>query len=462
MNDLNIPAAYLERMERLLGRDYPSFAACYRSPPRSGLRVNTLKIAVDAFQSLSPYHGSPLAWCDAGFEIGSEEQAGKHPYHAAGLYYLQEPSAMAVAEVLAPRPGERVLDIAAAPGGKATHLAAMLQGQGLLVANEVHARRVWDLAENLERSGVGNAVITQETPARLAAHFGPIFDGVLVDAPCSGEGMFRKSAPARADWSVELVSSCARRQRAILDDSSRLVRPGGRLVYSTCTFAPEENEQVIAGFLEANPDFELNACQPKPGFSFGRAEWLPDGFSKETSASIGRSLRIWPHQAPGEGHFIARLVRRAGYAPRTPPAPPVSISPADRALFQQFCDQALARRIDGRLARFGSYLYRLPEGLPGLAGLNVIHPGLWLGTFKKNRFEPAHALALNLESAQAQRKLDMQSDDHRVGAYLHGESIAGEIAAGWALVTVAGFALGWVKQGGERAKNYYPRGLRTY
>ena len=460
MENLKIPATYLERLERLLGEEYPAFEACYQSPPHSGLRVNTLKIAADAFQALCPFRLSQLAWCAAGFEIDAEEQAGKHPYHSAGLYYLQEPTAMAAAELLAPQPGERVLDLAAAPGGKATHLAALLQGQGLLVANEVHPRRAWDLAENLERCGVSNAVVIQETPARLADCFGPVFDCVLVDAPCSGEGMFRKSASARAEWSLELVSSCARRQKAILGVASRLVRPGGRLLYSTCTFAPEENEQVIAGFLEGNPEFEISPCQSKSGFSSGRGEWLPDGCSEKTIAAMHHSLRLWPHQAPGEGHFFTLLTKQTGETGRIPPSPAVGLSPTDQAQFQGFCEQALTQRIDGRMARFGDYLYRLPEGSLNLAGLRVIHPGLWLGTYKKNRFEPAHALAMSLKSDQVQRRLDLKSGDPRLQAYLHGESIACEIAPGWALVTIDGYALGWVKVAQGIAKNFYPRGLR--
>ena len=259
---LPLPPAFLARMQRLLGDEYPAFLASYDQPPTSGLRANTLKLSAAAFQAISPYPLAPLPWCPSGFLIESQPAStplppGKHPYHAAGLYYLQDPSAMAAAEVLAPRPGEKVLDLSAAPGGKSTHLAALMGNQGLLVANEIHAQRAWDLAENLERCGVRIAAITNETPARLAEHFGAFFDRVLVDAPCSGEGMFRKSEAARREWQPEMPAACAARQSAILEEAARLLRPGGHLAYTTCTFAPEEDEAVIGHFLASHPDFTL-------------------------------------------------------------------------------------------------------------------------------------------------------------------------------------------------------------
>ena len=230
-----IPSAFLERMARLLRDEYPAFLASYDKLPSVGLRVNTLKIAPEVFRQIAPFKLAPLPWCAAGFTIaGEDKEPGKHPYHAAGLYYLQDPSAMAVAELLDPQPGERVLDLASAPGGKATHIAAKMQGQGLLVANEIHSKRAWELAGNLERWGAANVAITNETPERLAERFEDFFDRVLVDAPCSGEGMLRKSEAARVEWAPELVRGCALRQTAILDHAARLVRPGGRLAYSTC------------------------------------------------------------------------------------------------------------------------------------------------------------------------------------------------------------------------------------
>jgi 16S rRNA C967 or C1407 C5-methylase (RsmB/RsmF family) len=244
-----LPPTFLLRMQKLLGSEYAAFLASYQQTPVTGLRLNTLKLSKAAWETLTPYPLSPVPWCPAGSVIAPTISGpypippGKHPYHAAGLYYLQDPSAMGAAELLAPQPGERVLDLAAAPGGKTTHLAALMADEGILVANEIHPQRTWDLAENLERCGVRHAAILNEPPARLAEHFGPFFDRVLLDAPCSGEGMFRKNPIARQEWKPGLVASCALRQAEILAHAASLVRPGGWLAYTTCTFAPEENEE---------------------------------------------------------------------------------------------------------------------------------------------------------------------------------------------------------------------------
>ena len=272
-----------------MGDEYNAFLASLHLPPASGLRVNTLKIASPEFLDLSPYEIAPIPWSSSGFTIESSEgidttPPGKHPYHSAGLYYLQEPSAMAVAEVLAPQPGEKVLDLAAAPGGKATHLAALMKNTGLLVANEIHPKRVWDLVENLERCGVTNTIVTNEIPQKLADHFEGYFDRVLLDAPCSGEGMFRKSELARMEWKPELVQSCSIRQSSILEQAARMVKPGGHLAYTTCTFSAEENEGVISKFIAQHPEFELEIIQPAIGFQPAKPDWVglpsrPYGFS---------------------------------------------------------------------------------------------------------------------------------------------------------------------------------------
>ena len=365
---------------------------------------------------------------------------------------------MAVAEILAPKPGDRVLDLAAAPGGKTTHLAALMQNQGLLVANEMHPRRVWDLAENLERCGVTNAAITNETPARLANQFGAFFDRVLLDAPCSGEGMFRKSQAARDEWSAGLPHTCAIRQSAILEDAARTVRPGGCLVYSTCTFSPEENELVIAQFLDRHDEFHLMPAPNYTGFSQGRPEWA--GY---THHPLQNTVRLWPHHLNGEGHFIALLQKSVNATGDTILAgtSESGIKGEDNTLFQEFWRTTLSAPLpEGRIAHAGSYLYLLPEGLPDMRGLKVIHPGWWLGTCKKGRFEPAHALAMGLHTEHCQRTLDMQRDSPRVRAYLHGESLQAGGEPGWLIATVEGYPLGWGKRVNDIVKNSYPRGLR--
>ena len=459
-----LPSLFLVRMQALLGEEFPAFQQSYSEISHAGLRVNSLKLSARQYRKLSPISLTPVPWCPGGYLLPPDAQPGKHPYHAAGLYYLQEPSAMAVAEILAPLPGERVLDLSASPGGKSTHLAALMQNQGLLVANEIHPKRVWDLAENLERCGVRNAAVANETPERLAAHFGLFFDRVLLDAPCSGEGMFRKSESSRSHWTPGHVHSCSLRQQGILHAAAHMVRPGGTLVYSTCTFDPEENEAVIGHFLQEHPDFILNPPPMHPGFSHGMPAWAP----QYQQFSLEQTVRIWPHQSVGEGHFIARL-QRLGHPDPTATYPVSSPSQAGQSTllpqlyhhFQDFLSENLTG-IDftAGLALFGSYLYQLPSGLPSLADLKIIHPGWWLGVFKKDRFEPSHALALGLAVSQAQHSLTLSADHPALSAYLRGESFPSSGEDGWILIAVDGFPIGWGKRVQGMLKNAYPHGLR--
>ncbi len=300
---MNLPQEFLARMEALLGDDYPAFLQSYEEPRRYGLRVNTLKISVDEFQRMAPFHLTPIPWIDNGFFYEKEDAVSRHPFYYAGLYYLQEPSAMTPAQLLPISPGERVLDLCAAPGGKATALAAKLQGQGLLVANDISASRAKALLKNLELFGVTNALVTNTTPNVLAAHFPEAFDKILVDAPCSGEGMFRKDAASAAAWSLKKVADCARTQKEIVSHAVSMLRPGGMMLYSTCTFSPEEDEQVIAYLLENHPEMELVEIPMSEGFAHGWADCAPD---------LSRCVRIFPHKMAGEGHFMALLRKHGG------------------------------------------------------------------------------------------------------------------------------------------------------
>jgi 16S rRNA C967 or C1407 C5-methylase (RsmB/RsmF family)/NOL1/NOP2/fmu family ribosome biogenesis protein len=478
-----LPSAYLRRMEGLLGDEYPAFLDIYTQPPSAGLRVNTLKISSQVFLQSSPFRLETLPWEPDGFRLLPEEttpqsvhaQPGKHSLHAAGLYYLQDPSAMAVVELLDPQPGEKVLDLSAAPGGKSTQIACRMQNQGLLVANELHPKRVWDLAENLERWGARHTAVLNEEPARLADHFGAFFDRVLVDAPCSGEGMFRKSQSARSAWSEHLVQSCAVRQLNILNQAARLVCPGGLLVYSTCTFAPEEDELLIARFLDsharyASPAFEVIETQPRRGFSPGRPEWIEHPAYAALAAQLRQAVRLWPHLGAPEGHFAA-LLRRTDEAPPSSLKPyRTHLPPAALQCWQAFCQENLAdpspTSLQPHLTLDGSYLYAVTSLLPSLGKLRGIHPGWWLGQVKGERFEPSHALAMGIQAEHAQRQVPLNPDSSACSAFLHGESlpVAGE--AGWVLVTVlvegekSAFPLGWGKRSGGIVKNKLPRGLR--
>jgi NOL1/NOP2/sun family putative RNA methylase len=459
-------------MADLLGNEFNEFISCYSHPPHVGLRVNSIKIAIDDFANLTPFSLLSLPWCQSGFIVQepTSESAifppGKHPYHSAGLYYLQEPSTMAAAEALAPQPGEYVLDLAAAPGGKTTHIASLMQNTGLLVANEIHPKRVWDLAENLERCGVTNAIVTNESPQKLADHFGEYFDRVMLDAPCSGEGMFRKAAIARKEWRLELPSSCATRQAAILEQASKLVKPGGFLAYTTCTFSTEENEGVIASFLERHREFQLNTEIKLPGLSPARPDWI--GLPK--TSELSQAMRIWPHKSPGEGHFIAILRKIKSMEMEKPfvklkkiheTQNSLSSNHAIKRMFDEFVHKYLDYEFqNSQIFMSGSYVYQQLERAPELSRIKVIHPGWWLGQVQKERFTPSHALAMGICASQARQTILLDLRDDRLMAYIAGESINYAGDDGWVLVTITGYPIGWGKRVQNNVKNFYPHGLR--
>jgi NOL1/NOP2/fmu family ribosome biogenesis protein/23S rRNA U2552 (ribose-2'-O)-methylase RlmE/FtsJ len=364
---------------------------------------------------------------------------------------------MVVTEVLRPQPGERVLDLAASPGGKTTHIAACMQDRGLLIANEIRTKRIPALVTNMERWGVRNTIITNETPERLADRLPGFFDRVLVDAPCSGEGMFRKEPAASREWKEVALSGYSDRQRLILRFAARLVRPGGVLVYATCTFNTEENERLIGSFLEEHADFEADTLPSLSGVSSPISDGLSKSFQPERCC-----LRIWPHISHGEGHFAARLRRMDGvsnFARITPKRPAPSRQACED--FQEFMRSTLDLEIHVLdLALFGSYLYHMSSETPDLSGLRVPRPGWWLGKARKGRFEPSHALAMTLPAEKAGVRLDLPNRDARLQTYLRGELVNVDLPDGWVLVTVDGFPLGWGKAVQGVMKNHYPAGLR--
>jgi len=428
-----LPEAFLTRMKAQLGAEYDAFLRSLERPGAVALRFNPLK--GEEVPQL-PFVGNPVPWEPQGFYYDPESRPGLHVYHEAGVYYLQEASAMAPVALLDPQPGERICDLCAAPGGKTTQIAGRMEGMGFLLCNEWSPKRAKILSRNIERMAVSNALVTNENVETLAARYPDFFDRVLVDAPCSGEGMFRKEEAAITDWSQETVEMCARRQADILHAAAKLVRPGGRLVYSTCTFAPEEDEEAVAAFLQTHPEFTPEIIE---------TPWFEPGENG--------SHRMWPHKLLGEGHFAAVLRKASGEAADT------KIFPGEKLPKEwlSFAKELGIQLPPGKAVSFGQTLYWAPEDLPDIGKLRILRPGLELGECKKGRFEPAHALALWLKGCDSSVSYDPDSEEIR--RYMHGEVLPSD-AKGWCLVRAGNFSLGWGKGDGRVLKNHYPKGLR--
>lgn len=433
---------FLLRMQALLGEEYGAFLSYYQSDRFfRGLRVNTLKCTADKLFAALPFAAAPTPFCPDGYYIPDEVTSlGNHPLHHAGAFYMQEPSASSAVELLDVRPYHHVLDLCAAPGGKSTQIGAKLQGKGLLWSNEVVKTRANILLSNIERMGIRNAVVSNCHPEQLCSALPEQFDRVLVDAPCSGEGMFRKNSAAQTEWSEAHVKSCADRQLHILESAKRALKPGGLLVYSTCTFSREENEEVIARFLSKNPDF----TEEDAGVTFGRP-------------APGGARRIFPMDG-GEGHFAARLKKRGDLC-ENPVVPPVQAE--DEAL--RFYDALFPSRPFGeRLVTRSNKLYALPEGYRDVAGPAVLRAGVILGVAVKNRMEPHHSAFAAAAREDCARSVDFPSDSAAIKAFLHGEEIAVSASyKGYTAVCVDGVTVGFGKASGGRLKNKYPKGLRT-
>lgn len=481
---MDLPVTFISRIKKLLGKEAEAFLQSYQQPKAYGLRMNPLKCSSIFSEKNLPFTLSPVAWAREGFYAVSEERPGKHPLHEGGAYYIQEPSAMSVVSLLNPQPGDTVCDLCAAPGGKSTQIAGRLLGKGLLVSNEIFPARAKILSQNLERFGTGNCVVCNEPPDTFAAHFPLFFDKIVVDAPCSGEGMFRKDDIAICEWSEEQVDICRKRQEMILNCADKLLAPGGIMVYSTCTFAPEEDENMIAWFLNTHPDYELEDWR-KLLPDDANLEGGRESFLQSDMPEISKTLRLWPHKLKGEGHFAARLHKKG-----TPPSaiPNISshkekLSPkksqntrkkpdiADYQTFYHSFLQIPANKdkysIMSLLANgtnyqyFGDELYLLPEKIASLQGIKTLRPGLHLGTRKKNRFEPAHALAMALHPSDVIQSTEC--DKETALRYLRGETISCDPDfSSWTLVCHQGISLGWGKAQKGLLKNHYPKGLRLY
>lgn len=474
-----LPEAFLERMRSLLDQEYDAFLESYEQERYLALRLNALKMNHERKSAAEVYGGekgrqtcfaklTPVSWAENGYYYEAGDQPGKHPFHEAGIYYIQEPSAMAPVELLEIKPGEKVLDLCAAPGGKSTQIAAKMNAKGFLLCNEVQPLRAKILSENIERMGIRNACVTNETPTRLALLFPGYFDKILVDAPCSGEGMFRKNETACEEWSFDNVQKCAQRQDEILDCAISMLRPGGRLVYSTCTFAPAENEGSVERLLMRRKEMRLLSID-KESMGWTGCDGVP-GYGVSGKEELKDTLRLWPHKIRGEGHFAAVFEKEGEQEARCQGIPVQGFEKGlpnqDTAVleYRRFAEDALQEESlvmeDGIFLRFGDNLYLAPKDIPALKGMKVLRPGLHLGELKKNRLEPSHALALALSPKEVKRSYFLDIDDMTVLSYLHGQTFSADGDKGWYLICVNGFSLGWGKLAGGIMKNHYPRGLR--
>lgn len=466
----SLPKAFLREMEDLLGDEYQAFLDSYRDEKTSAIRVNTLKLPIESFKDLGlfniDFERDKISWAEEGYYLSGDVNPGKNPLHDAGAYYIQEPSAMSVVGKTPIAEGDRVLDLCAAPGGKSTYILSRLNHKGLLVSNEINPSRIRALGENLERFGAVNSIITNSDSSNLLTFFKGFFDKIFVDAPCSGQGMFRKDDFAIEDWSQDKVNECVAIQRQLIRDAYQMLRADGMIIYSTCTFTRQENEAIIEDFLGDYPDANLLDMD-----------------------------RIWPHRDRGEGHFCARITKKADkqgdqeaqdsdlLAFDKDSHRDSSRESAKKSKKKQKSKAKFNRKNQEYLGLYEDFAtdYLIDGGLrkllePGLVvkeerlhyqpldydlrGLKVLRSGLFVGEFKKNRFEPAHSLAMALKPSDVKNTIDFANDSNEIRAYLRGESIGTGQSRGWVLVSVEGVSLGWGKESNGILKNKYPKGLR--
>lgn len=468
----DLPQSFLDSMKEILGEDYEAFLAGFDGQRQYGLRVNTLKMNLEEFERIAPFHLKKVPWISNGYFYEAEDVPAKHPFYSAGLYYLQEPSAMTPASRLKVQPGERVLDLCAAPGGKATELGAALQGEGLLVANDINTARARALLRNLELFGISNSFVTNEPPHVLAERFPEFFHKIMVDAPCSGEGMFRKNPAVVDSWQEKGPEYFSKLQREIIVQAADMLLPGGMMFYSTCTFSPLENEKTITHLLKERPDMEVIPMEDYEGFAEGLTSYRGEVFDE--SCKLCR--RIWPHKMSGEGHFMALLHKKNGTQQQVQQTVSQSsiwwekckgLNKEQKAAAEDFFSHVNIAYDEKRIDVRGDNLYYLPAPKYNGRGLHFLRNGLFMGEFKKKRFEPSQPFALALHAQDFDQVLDFPADDERLSRYLRGETldvsdlIAGEKKRkGWQLVMVAGHPLGFGKLVNNNLKNKYPAGWR--
>ncbi len=427
----NLPQQFLDEMKNILGDEYDDFLNSYDEPKTTGLRLNTMKMNKEKLINLNLFKLENIPWAEEGYYYDEKiDRPGKNPLHESGAYYLQEPSAMSVVPKLQIEEGDRVLDLCAAPGGKSTYILSKLNNTGILVSNEINPTRIKALGENLERFGAKNCIITNTDSANLKKVFTGYFDKIVIDAPCSGQGMFRKDQVAIDDWSFSKVLECQSIQREIIRDGFEMLKKDGVLVYSTCTFAKEENEEIINDFINEYEDAELVMME-----------------------------RLWPHKVKGEGHFVAKIKKNSEEDCHTKKLKTKSI---DKELkdYKDFEKKFLNINIKGDFYLKGENLYLLPNDCPDTKKLKVLRNGLHLGMLKKNRFEPSHAFSHYLTVEDVKNVENLSINDERAKEYLKGNTIQTNNSRGWVLVCIENIPLGWGKESNGVIKNHYPKGLR--
>ena len=460
---MQLPVEFCEEMKRILGDEYDGYLQSMGESRRFGLRVNTAKISVEEFLRISPFELTPIPYVDNGFFYdGDTVQPAKHPYYYAGLYYLQDPSAMTPASRLPIEEGDNVLDLCAAPGGKTTELAARLKGTGLLIANDISAKRARALLKNVELFGIENSFIIAEYAQKLGKYLEGFFDKILIDAPCSGEGMFRKDPAMIRAWEPGSPQMYADMQEDILRHALPMLKPGGMLVYSTCTFSPLEDEGTVEKILAMDSNMELIEMKGYEGFVQGKPELIGS-----TDESIRRCVRMFPHRLEGEGHFLALFRKKEddGILLSPPTQSPSGLKGEERSLWENFAGKMKRQWDSHRMECKNGMVYYMPAEFPKMRGLHFLRSGLFVGEIKKNRFEPSQSLAMALSCEDFNHCLMLSVEDERVIRYLKGETIVltaeeSQQPDDWHLVCVEGYPLGWGKKTGQSLKNKYHKGWR--
>ena len=474
---MRLPEEYIKKMKRLLGNEYEDYLASLEQPMFHSLRVNTLKISVEDFLKISPFKLSPVPWTENAFYYdASVDTPSKHPFYYAGLFYLQEPSATLPAATIPIEEGDKVLDICSAPGGKSTELAAKLKDTGLLVSNDISASRLKALQKNIEIFGAKNVLITCETPEKLSETFTAYFDKILIDAPCSGEGMFRKSSSMISAWELNGNEKFVEIQKSILKEVVKMLKPGGKILYSTCTFDPREDEDQVEYLMSLDDSLRISSFPMHQGFEPGHSDWCSNGSG---SAELNRTAHLFPHRINGEGHFVALLESDIVEADDSKVSGFSHLSPykvkayKGNEIIEDFLSHVLLKFERSEIEFNKDKLFYISKGTPDVRGLRIMRQGVYLGELKKNRFEPSQSLAMILKADEFDNVISLSSTSQSVYKYLKGDTLDLEevqkehpemdiqsLRDGWILIAVEGFPLGFGKLNRGIIKNKYLPGWR--